>query len=116
MASMWPLLKRDGQGVQYAALLILWNMLIGYKPFTLSRRSYLKLLSTVRRGSYRNLCTSLTVLCLGCLFRVRRPSCRRTSLFAARSPPRHFLCAQCTRQHPSFCACLALEYQTRRRS
>ncbi|KAI0345967.1 hypothetical protein BDW22DRAFT_1370359 [Trametopsis cervina] len=32
MFSMWPLLKRDGVAVQYVALLILWNRLIGYSP------------------------------------------------------------------------------------
>ncbi|KAI0333646.1 glucosyltransferase [Cubamyces sp. BRFM 1775] len=45
MFSMWPLLKRDGLGVQYIALLILWNRLIGYNPFSLSRRSWLNMLS-----------------------------------------------------------------------
>ncbi|KAI0354906.1 glucosyltransferase [Trametes cingulata] len=43
--SMWPLLKRDGLGVQYVALLVLWNRLIGYNPFNLSKRSLLHLLS-----------------------------------------------------------------------
>ncbi|KAI0670836.1 glucosyltransferase [Trametes maxima] len=43
--SMWPLLKRDGLGVQYVALLILWNRLVGYNPFDLSKRSLLRLLS-----------------------------------------------------------------------
>ncbi|KAI0768999.1 ALG6, ALG8 glycosyltransferase family-domain-containing protein [Trametes elegans] len=45
--SMWPLLKRDGLGVQYVALLILWNKLIGYNPFKSNRRSVLQLLSAV---------------------------------------------------------------------
>nr|VWO99863.1 Filamentous fungal-specific transmembrane protein [Ganoderma boninense] len=45
MFSMWPLLKRDGQGVEYIALLVLWNKLIGYNPIKGCRRSYLKLLS-----------------------------------------------------------------------
>lgn len=31
--SMWPLLRRDGQAIQYIALLLLWNYLIGYNPF-----------------------------------------------------------------------------------
>ena len=30
--SMWPLLKRDGLGVQYFVLLLLWNRMIGYSP------------------------------------------------------------------------------------
>ncbi|KAI0802056.1 glucosyltransferase [Irpex lacteus] len=32
MFSMWPLLKRDGVGLQYFALLLLWNRMIGYSP------------------------------------------------------------------------------------
>lgn len=31
--SMWPLLKRDGLGVQYVALTVLWNAALGYTPF-----------------------------------------------------------------------------------
>ncbi|KAI0036435.1 glucosyltransferase [Vararia minispora EC-137] len=30
--SIWPLLKRDGLVVQYFALLVLWNRMIGYNP------------------------------------------------------------------------------------
>ncbi|KII90585.1 glycosyltransferase family 57 protein [Plicaturopsis crispa FD-325 SS-3] len=43
--SMWPLLRRDGQGLQYIALLLLWNRLIGYNPFKLPSRSFIQLLS-----------------------------------------------------------------------
>ncbi|KAF7346335.1 Glycosyltransferase family 57 protein [Mycena sanguinolenta] len=43
--SMWPLLKRDGLGVQYIALLILWNRLLGYNPLRLPSRSFVQLLS-----------------------------------------------------------------------
>ncbi|KAH9846376.1 ALG6, ALG8 glycosyltransferase family-domain-containing protein [Lenzites betulinus] len=45
--SMWPLLRRDGLAVQYVALLVLWNRLVGYNPFKLGERSLLQLLSTV---------------------------------------------------------------------
>lgn len=31
--SMWPLLQRDGLTLQYIALLLLWNWLIGHRPF-----------------------------------------------------------------------------------
>ncbi|KAF8746647.1 ALG6 ALG8 glucosyltransferase family, partial [Rhizoctonia solani] len=34
--SMWPLLKRDGQGLNYVVLTLLWNYLIGYDPLALS--------------------------------------------------------------------------------
>ncbi|KAL6304343.1 glucosyltransferase [Sparassis latifolia] len=43
--SMWPLLKRDGLGVQYIALLLLWNRLIGYNPLRYRPQSLLQLLS-----------------------------------------------------------------------
>lgn len=45
--SMWPLLKRDGLGVQYIATLLLWNRLIGYNPGRLRPRSFIQLLSIV---------------------------------------------------------------------
>ncbi|KAL1743172.1 glycosyltransferase family 57 protein [Schizophyllum fasciatum] len=47
MFSMWPLLKRDGLGVQYIALLLLWNRLIGYNPARLPKWSFVQLLSMV---------------------------------------------------------------------
>lgn len=31
-ASMWPLLVRDGQALQYFTLTLLWNFVIGYNP------------------------------------------------------------------------------------
>ncbi|KAJ7109746.1 glycosyltransferase family 57 protein [Mycena crocata] len=43
--SMWPLLKKDGLGVQYIAVMILWNRLIGYNPLRLPSRSFIQLLS-----------------------------------------------------------------------
>ncbi|KAJ6477423.1 glycosyltransferase family 57 protein [Mycena vitilis] len=43
--SMWPLLKRDGLGVQYIALTLLWNRLLGYNPLRLPSRSFIQLLS-----------------------------------------------------------------------
>ncbi|KAG8897754.1 Glucosyltransferase-like protein [Tulasnella sp. 403] len=42
--SMWPLLKKDGLGLQYGALTLLWNYVIGYNPLTLSR-SFIKTIS-----------------------------------------------------------------------
>ncbi|KJA21176.1 glycosyltransferase family 57 protein [Hypholoma sublateritium FD-334 SS-4] len=43
--SMWPLLKRDGLGLQYIATLLLWNRVIGYSPFKLPVKSFVQLLS-----------------------------------------------------------------------
>lgn len=45
--SMWPLLKRDGLGLPYIALLILWNRLVGSNPFNLPQTSFIQLLSLV---------------------------------------------------------------------
>ncbi|KAL1710999.1 glycosyltransferase family 57 protein [Schizophyllum commune] len=47
MFSMWPLLKRDGLGAQYIALLLLWNRLIGYNPAKLPKWSFVQVLSVV---------------------------------------------------------------------
>jgi alpha-1,3-glucosyltransferase len=33
--SMWPLLKREGLSVQYIALVVLWNYLVGYNPLVI---------------------------------------------------------------------------------
>jgi len=43
--SMWPLLRRDGLAVQYIAVLLLWNRLIGYNPFRIKERSLVQLAS-----------------------------------------------------------------------
>ncbi|PBK99372.1 hypothetical protein ARMGADRAFT_1059545 [Armillaria gallica] len=44
--SMWPLLKRDGLGLQYIATLLLWNRLVGSNPFArFDKRDVVKLLS-----------------------------------------------------------------------
>ncbi|PCH40063.1 glycosyltransferase family 57 protein [Wolfiporia cocos MD-104 SS10] len=43
--SMWPLLKRDGLGVPYIALTLLWNRLAGYNPFRACPNSMLQYVS-----------------------------------------------------------------------
>jgi len=45
---MWPLLKRDGLGLPYCALLALWNRFIGYNPFHSPASVDLKTLSKVQ--------------------------------------------------------------------
>ncbi|KAG1739481.1 uncharacterized protein EDB91DRAFT_1053925, partial [Suillus paluster] len=45
--SMWPLLKKDGLSVQYLAMLLLWNRLIGHNPFKPHHRSFVELVSSV---------------------------------------------------------------------
>ncbi|KAK0558080.1 Glucosyltransferase-like protein [Tilletia horrida] len=32
--SLWPLLKKDGVGLQYALMLFFWNWVIGHRPFS----------------------------------------------------------------------------------
>ncbi|KAG6333793.1 hypothetical protein ID866_5304 [Astraeus odoratus] len=44
--SMWPLLKRDGLGVQYIAVLLLWCRLVGHDPFRVRSDAFVHLLST----------------------------------------------------------------------
>lgn len=44
---MWPLLKRDGLAVQYVAMTLLWNKLIGYNPFRLQHKSLVEYISAV---------------------------------------------------------------------
>ncbi|KAG6897078.1 hypothetical protein C0992_004319 [Termitomyces sp. T32_za158] len=43
--SMWPLLKRDGLGIQYLATLVFWNRLVGYNPFQAPKKSFTHILS-----------------------------------------------------------------------
>ncbi|KAG2368691.1 ALG6, ALG8 glycosyltransferase family-domain-containing protein [Suillus spraguei] len=45
--SMWPLLKKDGLGLQYLAMLLLWNRLIGHNPFKLHYGYFMGLVSCV---------------------------------------------------------------------
>ncbi|KAG2069054.1 hypothetical protein BDR04DRAFT_1078626 [Suillus decipiens] len=45
--SMWPLLKKDGLGLQYLAMLIFWNRLIGHNPFKLRYGYFVGLVSCV---------------------------------------------------------------------
>ena len=45
--SMWPLLQRDGQQLQYIFLVVFWNYLLGYNPLS-TPRSFVKGLSLVR--------------------------------------------------------------------
>lgn len=51
MFSMWPLLKRDGLGVQYLVMLALWNRLLGYNPFAQPKRKLIHLLSAAANTS-----------------------------------------------------------------
>ncbi|KDQ25750.1 glycosyltransferase family 57 protein [Pleurotus ostreatus PC15] len=49
--SMWPLLKRDGLGLQYIITVLLWNKLIGYDPRRLPSKSFVQLLSFAVYGA-----------------------------------------------------------------
>ncbi|EMD39848.1 glycosyltransferase family 57 protein [Gelatoporia subvermispora B] len=48
--SMWPLLKRDGLSLQYVALTVFWNHLLGYNPFQ-KPRTFLQYLSIAVYGA-----------------------------------------------------------------
>ncbi|KAL0570030.1 Glucosyltransferase-like protein [Marasmius crinis-equi] len=43
--SMWPLLKRDGLGAQYFALLLLWNRIIGHNPLRFPVKNFVQFIS-----------------------------------------------------------------------
>lgn len=43
---MWPLLRKDGLGVQYVALTVLWNAALGYSPFK-RPKNFIQLISLV---------------------------------------------------------------------
>lgn len=45
--SMWPLLKKDGLGLQYLAMLFLWNRLIGHSPLKLHFGYFVEFVSSV---------------------------------------------------------------------
>ncbi|KAI0304350.1 ALG6, ALG8 glycosyltransferase family-domain-containing protein [Multifurca ochricompacta] len=46
--SMWPLLRKDGLAIQYIALTLLWNRLIGHAPFVAWRSaSFLDMLTWI---------------------------------------------------------------------
>jgi len=47
--SMWPLLQRDGQQLQYILLIAFWNYLLGYNPFSMPK-SFIKGFSLVVYG------------------------------------------------------------------
>lgn len=51
--SMWPLLKRDGLGLAYVGLTVLWDRVVGYNPFRVEREvvSVLGLVSAHRLPS-----------------------------------------------------------------
>ncbi|KAF8333559.1 glucosyltransferase [Cantharellus anzutake] len=58
--SLWPLLRRDGQTLQYVVLTLFWNYLIGHNPWTMPS-SWLKVITQARvvlvttSGSYGGL-------------------------------------------------------------
>ncbi|GJE98268.1 glycosyltransferase family 57 protein [Phanerochaete sordida] len=56
--SMWHLLKRDGLALQYLALLILWNRIIGHNPLRIRQKSLMDYLSITVYG----ICILLHVL------------------------------------------------------
>jgi hypothetical protein len=46
---LYPLLKKDGLGLAYVALLLLWNSITGVASIRQSKSIFVKLIITVRR-------------------------------------------------------------------
>ncbi|KAG6379392.1 glycosyltransferase family 57 protein [Boletus reticuloceps] len=70
--SMWPLLKKDGLGIQYVAMLLFWCRLIGYSPFRVQFNSFVHLFSTV---------VNMSMILLHLLEMVVTPPARYPDLF-----------------------------------
>ena len=84
--SMWPLLKRDGLGLQYIVLTLFWNYAIGYNPLSL-RPSFVKFLSLVRPLPPAPQ-PPLTLLCPALLLRHPPPPHSRSRRLSSSTPPR----------------------------
>lgn len=80
LSSMWPLLRKDGQGLQYFVVTFLWNYLIGYNPLRIPSSLH-KLLSIVSPISIPPLHTPCQqhppFSALGCVHLHRDPAPRR---------------------------------------
>lgn len=103
---MWPLLKRDGLGVQYVALLLLWNRVIGHNPFR-RPQSFIQYFSMVRRFYFFP--DGIQSIFSGRLYCRPSPSC-----FGACHPttfpiPRHISSFECVYQYPCFFLDMAME-------
>ncbi|EPQ54608.1 ALG6, ALG8 glycosyltransferase [Gloeophyllum trabeum ATCC 11539] len=72
--SMWPLLKKDGLGTQYLAAIVMWNRVIGYRPFRVREGMFVQYLSMV---------VYVTLLLLHVLEMLVPPPARYPDLFAA---------------------------------
>lgn len=83
---MWPLLQRDGLALQYVAVILLWNRLIGYNPFTLGRKSLTDYVSAVSFASCQ--CSTSTVSFLP---QVILAACISLHVFEAVVPPPNHL-------------------------
>ena len=73
LLSMWPLLKRDGLGIQYVALTVLWNAALGYTPFK-RPRTFAQSISLVSNSVYTSTFAERPALPIGCFGCVYNPS------------------------------------------
>jgi len=110
---MWPLLKKDGLGLQYLAMLLLWNRLIGHNPFKLQRGSFVELVSSVCSASCNTprFAHSLQ-LNTGRIHSNSRSPLARAPSSTTSSLPRSLPSAQRSSEHPRVRTHLALEHQT----
>ncbi|KAF8513781.1 ALG6, ALG8 glycosyltransferase family-domain-containing protein [Gautieria morchelliformis] len=60
--SMWPLLKKDGLGLQYVAVTLLWNRAIGYSPLNVKSGAVIRVLSLSSYGAILALHIAETVV------------------------------------------------------
>lgn len=110
--SMWPLLKRDGLGIQYVALTVLWNAALGYTPFK-RPKTFIQSISLVSDfpASSQTLLLNTLPRCIGCLGCVCRPSRLGTHHPTTSSVPGPFCCLEHSGQHPGFRISLAMVNQ-----
>ena len=115
-ASMWPLLKREGLGLQYGALLVIWNRLIGYNPFVVTKqqRSFVQILAFVRVLFFDH---GVRIDCLffgtGCSPDYARTSSVGDDGYTTLALPRSFCCPQRPSLYTRLYTYMAVEYQTR---
>ena len=114
--SMWPLLKKDGLGLQYLAMLLFWNRLIGHNPFKLHYKSFVALVSSVRGISCAQLAHNSQNLDSGRIYSNNNSPLARAYGGTTCTLPRSLPSAQRPNKHPRFRAHLAMEHQTFRRS
>ena len=113
--SMWPLLKRDGLGIQYVALTVLWNAALGYTPFK-RPKTFAQSISLVSDSVYTGTSAERPALPIGCLGWVHHPSPPGIRHPTTSSIPRPVSRIECPGQHPGLWIGLVVVNKIRDRS